>query len=157
MKLQLCLLLLSMSGSAALMIGAVRSLIAVKRRGRSSLIGSRRRSSSSSSALQVSSELPRKLAVLGGGLAGLSTVYFILNKSREYEITVFDKAAVGCSGASSVAGGYVVACVRRTFLAAGSPCVSCVPPVHQSMKITIYLLLLIEPSAHDDCLYHQDR
>jgi hypothetical protein len=53
------------------------------------------------------------VAIIGGGLAGLSTAYHLLeiagsNKNkypRGIQITIFDKALVGEGGASSVAGG----------------------------------------------------
>lgn len=52
---------------------------------------------------------PKKIAVIGGGLAGLATVFHLLDKQPEaVHVTVFDKAQVGTGGASSVAGGYVV-------------------------------------------------
>ncbi len=55
----------------------------------------------------------KKIAIVGGGLAGLSTAYHLLSYSisRNMEIpsiTVIDKTTVGKGGASSVAGGYVV-------------------------------------------------
>ena len=60
-----------------------------------------------------------KVAIVGGGLAGLSTAYHLLDSSIEQReerggggggggglhITIFDKAEVGEGGASSVAGG----------------------------------------------------
>ena len=52
------------------------------------------------------------IAIVGGGLAGLSTAYHLLDiASRDDDvrkglrITIFDKAKVGEGGASSVAGG----------------------------------------------------
>jgi ribulose 1,5-bisphosphate synthetase/thiazole synthase len=46
------------------------------------------------------------VAIVGGGLAGLSTAYHLLEKlGGHVEITVIDKAAPGEGGASSVAGG----------------------------------------------------
>jgi glycine/D-amino acid oxidase-like deaminating enzyme len=45
------------------------------------------------------------MAVVGGGLAGLSTVYHYLEKAESCEVTVFDAASPGQGGASSVAGG----------------------------------------------------
>jgi len=70
----------------------------------------------------------RKIAIVGGGLAGLSVAYHLLDKSASgtstvpaaaaegvvkdgrirrplLDLTVFDKAPVGAGGASSVAGG----------------------------------------------------
>lgn len=55
--------------------------------------------------------MPRKVAIVGGGLAGLSTAFHLLEKSKQLDpkspmkITILDKAPVGTSGASSVAGG----------------------------------------------------
>ena len=54
-----------------------------------------------------------KVAIVGGGLAGLSTAYHLLEISGNVEdrfrggiqITIFDKTSVGEGGASSVAGG----------------------------------------------------
>jgi len=49
-----------------------------------------------------------KIAVVGGGLAGLSTAFHLLEKTAgECHVTVFDRASVGTAGASSVAGGCV--------------------------------------------------
>ena len=57
-----------------------------------------------------------KIAVVGGGLAGLSTTYHLLDKTggaatvssdKHVQVTVFDRAPVGTTGASAVAGGYV--------------------------------------------------
>jgi NADPH-dependent 2,4-dienoyl-CoA reductase/sulfur reductase-like enzyme len=50
-------------------------------------------------------ESPQRVAIIGGGLAGLSTAFQLLQKSPEIDVTIFDKASVGTSGASSVAGG----------------------------------------------------
>ncbi|GKZ01151.1 hypothetical protein MPSEU_001066500 [Mayamaea pseudoterrestris] len=47
----------------------------------------------------------RKVAVIGGGLAGLATVFHLTEKESQIEITIFDKNAAGTGGASSVAGG----------------------------------------------------
>jgi protoporphyrinogen oxidase len=51
------------------------------------------------------SESPQRVAIIGGGLAGLSTAFQLLQKSPKINVTIFDKATVGTSGASSVAGG----------------------------------------------------
>jgi NADPH-dependent 2,4-dienoyl-CoA reductase/sulfur reductase-like enzyme len=48
---------------------------------------------------------PKRVAVIGGGLAGLATVFHLIDRDPRIEITVFDTAAVGTGGASSVAGG----------------------------------------------------
>ncbi len=54
---------------------------------------------------------PKNVAIVGGGLAGLSTTYHLLKKSKDegegenLHITIFDKAEPGQGGASSVAGG----------------------------------------------------
>ena len=52
----------------------------------------------------------KNIAIVGGGLAGLSTAYHLLSKSIDYNlnlpsITIFDKTKPGQGGASSVAGG----------------------------------------------------
>lgn len=47
------------------------------------------------------------VAIIGGGLAGLSTAHHFIQKQPGIQITIFDKAPVGTAGASSVAGGYV--------------------------------------------------
>jgi hypothetical protein len=47
------------------------------------------------------------VAIIGGGLAGLSTAHHFIQKQPGIRITIFDKAPVGTAGASSVAGGYV--------------------------------------------------
>jgi hypothetical protein len=58
--------------------------------------------------------LPRRVAIVGGGLAGLSTAYHLLQKTAAdctlsssscLDITILDPAMVGMAGASSVAGG----------------------------------------------------
>jgi glycine/D-amino acid oxidase-like deaminating enzyme len=49
---------------------------------------------------------PQRVAIIEGGLAGLSTAYHLLQKSSSsIEITIIDKALPGTAGASSVAGG----------------------------------------------------
>ena len=57
---------------------------------------------------------PKRIAIVGGGLAGLSTTYYLLKKTLEskedndhprLDITILDVAPVGQFGASSVAGG----------------------------------------------------
>ena len=45
------------------------------------------------------------VAIIGGGLAGLSTTYHLLQKSPDLNITIFDKTKPGTGGASAVAGG----------------------------------------------------
>ena len=64
---------------------------------------SSRRSSNTESRMIASP--PQNVAVVGGGLAGLSTVYHLLEKIDNVQITVLDKALPGQGGASSVAGG----------------------------------------------------
>jgi len=48
---------------------------------------------------------PQHIAVVGGGLAGLSTTFHLLEKIDNVRITIIDKANPGEGGASSVAGG----------------------------------------------------
>ena len=48
---------------------------------------------------------PQNIAIVGGGLAGLSTAYHLLKNSPTSSITIFDKTLPGQGGASSVAGG----------------------------------------------------
>jgi hypothetical protein len=50
-------------------------------------------------------ESPQLVGIVGGGLAGLSTAYQLLQKSPSLDITIIDKAPPGTAGASSVAGG----------------------------------------------------
>ena len=51
---------------------------------------------------------PQNIAIVGGGLAGLSTAFHLLEKTQSRcRVTIFDTAPVGTAGASSVAGGYV--------------------------------------------------
>lgn len=59
---------------------------------------------------------PQNIAIVGGGLAGLSTAYHLLQKSPDAKITIFDKDAPGCGGASAVAGGYVVLDILRVWI-----------------------------------------
>jgi len=47
----------------------------------------------------------QRIAVIGGGLAGLSTVYHILEKSPSSDVTIIDPRSPGTGGASAVAGG----------------------------------------------------
>jgi len=60
---------------------------------------------------QPSQTKARNIAIVGGGLAGLSATYHLLQKSIDDpnlempEITIIDKAKPGLGGASSVAGG----------------------------------------------------
>eukprot|EP00571_Detonula_confervacea_P007106 CAMPEP_0172326248 /NCGR_PEP_ID=MMETSP1058-20130122/56003_1 /TAXON_ID=83371 /ORGANISM="Detonula confervacea, Strain CCMP 353" /LENGTH=473 /DNA_ID=CAMNT_0013042991 /DNA_START=41 /DNA_END=1462 /DNA_ORIENTATION=- len=66
-----------------------------------------------SSQNDIDSHPIKNVAIVGGGLAGLSAAYHLLNISgnkidnvpRGIQITIFDKANVGEGGASSVAGG----------------------------------------------------
>lgn len=51
---------------------------------------------------------PKDICVIGGGLAGLSTTFHLLEKNPHVRVTVIDKTDVGKGGASSVAGGYVI-------------------------------------------------
>jgi len=48
---------------------------------------------------------PRNIGIIGGGLAGLSTAYHLLQKAPNTNITIFDKELPGSGGASAVAGG----------------------------------------------------
>jgi NADPH-dependent 2,4-dienoyl-CoA reductase/sulfur reductase-like enzyme len=46
------------------------------------------------------------VAIVGGGLAGLSTAWHLLElSSNPLRVTIYDKCAVGKGGASAVAGG----------------------------------------------------
>lgn len=46
------------------------------------------------------------IAIVGGGLAGLSTAWHLLESSNNpLKITIYDKCKVGAGGASAVAGG----------------------------------------------------
>lgn len=49
--------------------------------------------------------VPTRVAVVGGGLAGLSVSYHL---SHACHVTIIDPCRVGCGGASAVAGGYVL-------------------------------------------------
>jgi hypothetical protein len=68
-------------------------------------------------------QLPvQRIAIAGGGLAGLSTAFHLLEKtqarnsnSSRCQVTIFDTALVGTAGASSVAGGYVVLLLLSLF------------------------------------------
>eukprot|EP00956_Cyclotella_meneghiniana_P013384 scaffold19311_cov69-Cyclotella_meneghiniana.AAC.2 len=64
-----------------------------------------RRAHCSSSVLH--SRHRKNIAIIGGGLAGLSTAYHLLDfgQSTPLQITVYDKSTVGEGGASAVAGG----------------------------------------------------
>lgn len=71
-------------------------------------------SSTTSTATEtVMPPLPKHIAIVGGGLAGLSTAFHLLEQANErgttgpIKITILDKANVGMGGASSVAGGLI--------------------------------------------------
>lgn len=59
--------------------------------------------------IKSSSSSMTNVAIVGGGLAGLSTAYHLLDISSNHpiHITIFDKEKVGQGGASSVAGGLI--------------------------------------------------
>jgi ribulose 1,5-bisphosphate synthetase/thiazole synthase len=60
----------------------------------------------STSSADKSPERVNNIAIIGGGLAGLSAAYHLLGLSRHpLQITIYDKSKVGDGGASSVAGG----------------------------------------------------
>jgi glycine/D-amino acid oxidase-like deaminating enzyme len=56
-------------------------------------------------------EVPQKIAIVGGGLAGLSTAFHLLEKAsqlypaKSLDVTILDSHQVGTGGASAVAGG----------------------------------------------------
>jgi ribulose 1,5-bisphosphate synthetase/thiazole synthase len=47
----------------------------------------------------------KNICVIGGGLAGLSTTFHLLEKIPDARVAIIDKTDVGKGGASSVAGG----------------------------------------------------
>jgi glycine/D-amino acid oxidase-like deaminating enzyme len=51
----------------------------------------------------------KNVAIVGGGLAGLSTAYHLLRKTQPHslDLSIFDTHPVGTGGASAIAGGYV--------------------------------------------------
>lgn len=49
--------------------------------------------------------MSHRIGIIGGGLAGLSTAYHILEKCPSADITIMDRNNPGAGGASSVAGG----------------------------------------------------
>lgn len=65
--------------------------------------------------------VPKNIAIVGGGLAGLSTAFHLLEQADKYcrnkgplRITIFDKeSSAGTGGASAVAGGYVTSLMSR--------------------------------------------
>jgi ribulose 1,5-bisphosphate synthetase/thiazole synthase len=64
-----------------------------------------RRSFASSILTSQLLSVPERVGIVGGGLAGLSTAYHLLQKAPGTHITIFDKTTAGLGGASSVAGG----------------------------------------------------
>jgi flavin-dependent dehydrogenase len=80
-----------------------------------------------------------KVCVYGGGLAGLSLSYHLLQLPTQWDLTIVDTHPVGTGGASAIAGGYV----HFDFICC---------KVHDA---TIYLLLL--SFSMTTVLYHQDR
>jgi FAD dependent oxidoreductase len=91
----------------------------------------------------------QRIIIVGGGLAGLSTAFHLLQQRQErkitspLELTILDKCQVGMGGASTVAGGYVLVLTRKrstygdVFLLF----------LFESLMISTYLLLLIEPRS----------
>mmetsp|Transcript_24781 Transcript_24781/g.37002 ORF Transcript_24781/g.37002 Transcript_24781/m.37002 type:complete len:487 (-) Transcript_24781:5652-7112(-) len=76
----------------------------------SSAIHTNNRDDTDISMISQSLTSSKNIAIVGGGLAGLSTAWFLLTKSVKYNmdqprITIIDKALPGQGGASSVAGG----------------------------------------------------
>jgi hypothetical protein len=70
---------------------------------------------------------PQNIAIVGGGLAGLSTAFHLLEKTQSRcRVTIFDTAPVGTAGASSVAGGYVTFTVTALVIALFHSCYSSV-------------------------------
>lgn len=69
---------------------------------------------------------PRNIAIVGGGLAGLSTAFHLLEQANQsngstrggpLKITILDKASgPGTGGASAVAGGYVIILLINAFV-----------------------------------------
>ena len=56
--------------------------------------------------IKLFSTKPENIAIVGGGLGGLSTAYHLRQAlGQDVHITIFDKCNVGEGGASSVAGG----------------------------------------------------
>lgn len=51
------------------------------------------------------SEPSGHIGIVGGGLAGLSTAFYLLQKAPNLSVTVLDREEPGAGGASSVAGG----------------------------------------------------
>ena len=49
--------------------------------------------------------MSHRIGIIGGGLAGLSTAYHILEKCPSADVTIIDRNSPGAGGASSVAGG----------------------------------------------------
>ena len=62
-------------------------------------------SSDKNTSRQQHSLMAHRVAVIGGGLAGLSTAYHLLEKSPFSDITIIDQQSPGAGGASAVAGG----------------------------------------------------
>ena len=79
-----------------------------------SKVPSRRSSSGlwmSTSSADGTAEVPQKIAIVGGGLAGLSTAFHLLEKAtqlypvKSLDLSILDSHPVGTGGASAVAGG----------------------------------------------------
>ncbi len=98
-------------------------------------------SSSSSDADIISNTI--SIGIVGGGLAGLSTAYYLLQRAPDTKITIFDKEHPGFGGASAVAGGYVN--------------LKIVSPFEKSVKDVIIICYSSLSLAHDDTTYNQDR
>lgn len=66
------------------------------------------RSLSSTSAVIHGPNTPQNVGIVGGGLAGLSTAFHLLQKAPTISVTIIDKEEFpGMGGASAIAGGYV--------------------------------------------------
>jgi len=83
---------------------------------------------------------PLKIGIVGGGLAGLSTAFHLLEKKSNVHVTILDKAPVGKGGASSVAGGYVQSahscCSSTTSMKNTHICYSSLSLAHDDNYIT---------------------
>lgn len=93
-----CLTMLALSGgvlrSSNFAGGILPSKAASRHRPATTLRSSRRKSDSN-----------QHIGIIGGGLAGLSTAYYLLEKAPGLSVTVIDKGEPGTGGASAVAGG----------------------------------------------------
>jgi hypothetical protein len=90
------------------------------------------------------------LGIVGGGLAGLSTAFHILDKTQgACHVTIYDKSPVGTGGASSVAGGYVPCMLHYCMVAFVSEDYNIFATLDRAwLMTTVYITKISETKNH---------